>query len=159
VITYRQEVLRYCRHDIEALSVHQWRETGDRGIKCEPLWEIYEALERAGCLVLIVARQDGRSIGYLTGSVYPHPNSRHHKIGSLPTYFAEHRPGRGLIVKSLIRHGIACAFEKGAWKVIIRTEYDHSAGRIIEALGGQPKAIEYTIARTAIPACREAIHA
>lgn len=159
MIGYRQETLRFARGDVERLAEAQWGETGDPGLVCAPNWEMYEAIERARCLVLIVARQDDRAIGYLAGSVYPHPNARPHKIGSLPTYYAEPRRGRGLVLRSLLRHGIALCFEKGACKVMIATSWDHPAGRIIEALGGTPRAIEYSIASAAMPTRREVVHA
>jgi hypothetical protein len=155
VILYRQELLRFCRPDIERMAREQWQETGDAWLKCDPLWEMYDGLERANGLVLVIAREylpgeKGRAIGYLAGAVYPHPNARHSRVGSLSTYYCERRPGRALVIKSLLKHGTALAFEKGACKVIVRTVYDLSAGRIIEALGGKPDAIEYKITRPTI---------
>jgi hypothetical protein len=145
MITYRQERLTNCKPDVEILLPEQWAETGDIGIDCEPVWSVYHALDKVDALVLVMAREEGRPIGYLTGSVYRHPNSSHHMVGSLPTWFVERRPARALIARRLLQAGIDACFQKGAHKVTIKTDFEHSAGRLIEAMGGQPKAIEYVM--------------
>ena len=154
MIVYSEEGLSLCRADIESLLPAQWAETGDAGIDCLPNWAMYEALEKAGALILLMARHDGRAIGYLTGTVYPHPNSTNRLVASIPTYFVEDRPGRPLLLRSLISHGINLALKRGAWKVSVKTEYNNSAGRLLEAMGMVPGSVEYVMTTT-----REAKHA
>lgn len=147
MITYAEEHLSHCRPDIEGLLPVQWEETGDFFIECRPRWDIYEALENVGALLLLMAREDGRPIGYLTGSVYRHPNSTDHLMASIPTYFVESRPNRALALRSLVSHGVDLALRRGAIKVLVKTEYNHSAGRILEAMGMKPTAVEYVMTR------------
>lgn len=149
MISYSEESLLRCRPDIESLIPAQWEETGDAFIECKPDWAMYEAMEQVGALILMMVRDEGRPIGYLTGSVYRHPNSTGHRVASIPTYFVEHRPGRSLILRSMLSHGINLAMKKGAWKVNVKTEYNHSAGRILEAMGLAPSAVEYVMTREA----------
>lgn len=147
MISYSEEPLLQCRMDIEGLLPTQWQETGDSLIECKPDWAMYEAMEVVGALILMMARDGGRAIGYLAGSIYRHPNSTGHRIASIPTYFVEQRPGRSLILRSMLGHGVNLAMKKGAWKVHVKTEYNHSAGRILEAMGMAPTAVEYVMTR------------
>ena len=158
MITYAQETLKHAKRDVESLLPEQWAETGDIGIECEPIWPFYESLEKHNALVLVLAREDSRPIGYATGSVYPHPNSRGHLIASIPTWFVEHRPTRALIVRRLLQTSVSYCFEKGARRVSIRTHHEHSAGRLIEAMGGNPLAIEYVMFKSE-PVTSESCHA
>jgi hypothetical protein len=147
LIVYAEESLNVCRPDIASMLPAQWSETGDDFANVRPNWQLYEKLEKARKLIVVMAREDGRPIGYLTGVVYPHPNQTEEIIGSIPTYFIERRSGRALMLRSLIAKGIDVALKRGAWKVLVKTEYNHSAGRILEAMGMVPTAVEYAMMR------------
>ena len=147
MIVYTEESLNGCRLDISSMLPSQWGETGDEFAEARPNWRLYENLEKTKTLIVVMAREDGRPIGYLTGVVYPHPNQTGEIIGSIPTYFIERRPGRALMLRSLIAKGIDVALKRGAWKVLVKTEYNHSAGRILEAMGMVPTAVEYAMMR------------
>lgn len=156
MITYTEEPLAHCKPDIEALLPAQWAETGDSAIECAPDWNMYSNLERVKALILIMARDDnGRAVGYLAGVVHRHPNSVQHQVASLATYFIEDRPGRPLLVRSLLANGVKVATQRGAWKITIDTEHDHSAARILEAMGFKPKSVKYVMTRDV----QEAAHA
>lgn len=156
MITYTEEPLSHCQADIESLLPEQWAETGDSEIECAPNWPMYYALEQKGVMLLLMARDDTRwPVGFLYGVITKHPNSVDHLAAVIATYFIRSRPGRALYIRSLLSHGVNLAFEKGAWKVTVKTEYNHSAGRILEAMGFAPKSIEYVVTRER----REAAHA
>lgn len=150
MIRYTEEPLSHCQADIESLLPEQWAETGEFGIDCAPNWPMYYALEQKNALLLLMARDDaGVPIGFLTGVVIVHPNSAPNLAAVISTYFIRKRSGRALYVRSLLSHGVNLALERGAWKITVKTEYNHSAGRILEAMGFAPKAIEFVMARSA----------
>lgn len=144
MITYAQETLAAARADIETLIPAQWEETGDK-TEVMPNWQLYGALEATGLVILVVAREEGRAIGYFGGILHSHPNARELMVATFPTYFMEHGQHRALRLKAMFAEGIRLARARGAWKINIETEYNHSAGRILEAMGFVPSAVKYVM--------------
>lgn len=143
MITYRQVKLAETQTVIESFLVEQWAHTGDKNLKCEPNWAIYHALESAGSLLLLLAYDDARPIGYLAAMVHPHVNSVSNKVASIPTYYVEERPGRSLVMRTLIQYALQALRSKGIVQATIDTDFEHSAGRLLGKLGFRPVKIGY----------------
>ena len=153
MIEFWTESLKTARPDIEAMIPAQWSETGDQDIECEPSWSLYEALEKAGALIIVMARDEtGKAAGYLTGTISAHPNSSRYRVVTYPTYFVMPRPNRALVLRSMLSYAVNVALKRGAWKVSVKTEYNHSAGRLLEAMGMAPSSVEYVMTRPMLEA-------
>jgi hypothetical protein len=157
MITYAIEPQASCRADIELCLPDQWAETGDQGIDYKVNWELYAKLEQGGGLFWLTARDGDGLVGYLVCMVHQHPNSTDYKIGTIASYYVKPRTTRGLIERSLIAHGTNVAFQRGAWKVKVLTDWEHSFGRILELMGFRPKAVEYVMTRDMVR--KEAVNA
>src|SRR5205814_4977280 len=75
---------------------------GDPKLPPEPNWPVYEAMEKIGALLLLVAYEDERPVGYMAAFQYPHMHSRTRQIAVIPTYFVEQRPARAGIIRALL---------------------------------------------------------
>jgi hypothetical protein len=146
-ITYSEESLDRCQRDIEYLVPEAWAELGDSDIgDCKPNWAMYRALEERGALILLMARdENGHAVGYLFGVIHPHQHMVDRKSGTIATYFVRQCRARALLIRSLLSHACNLAIRRGACKVSVETEYNHSAGRILEAMGFKPKSIKYVM--------------
>lgn len=143
MITYRQVKLADTQTVIESFLVEQWAHTGDKNLKCEPNWAMYRALEAAGSLLLLLAYDDARPIGYLAAMVHPHVNSVSSKVASIPTYYVEERSGRALVMKGLFKQAITLLKQRDVVRIMSNTNIHHSAHRLLKKLGFIPSDIVY----------------
>jgi len=127
------------------LLAKQWLETGDVEVAENPNWGLYQKIEDAGALLLVVARQDGRPVGFLLGTIYSHINAMPEKVCSLPTYFVEEGPIRALILSRMIDFALEQLAARGVFRVDADTTFERSAGRIWELKGFKPKKIGYSL--------------
>lgn len=148
MIEYRQVRLADNQTVIESFLQEQWAETGDKDLLCKPNWAMYHALEASNSLVLIVAYNDDRPIGYLAAFVHPHINSIDHLVASIPTYYVEPRQGRAMILKTIIRRAMVSLWERGVVHINVDTEWSHSAGKLLIKLGFRPTKIGYKLRLT-----------
>ena len=131
---------------IEALLVEQYAETGDARVPLDPNWTLYETMEKLGRLVLVVVWEGETPIGYAGGALHTHSNSRQMLIGTIPTWFIRPMPGRVFVEKAVLQGLQALLFKAGAQRVVIETNADHSAARLLEAMGGKATKISYEFA-------------
>ncbi len=147
MVDFAVESLATARASEEAarLLALQWQETGDSEIQSNPNWALYERLDEVGSLMLVVARQDGRPVGFLVGTVYRHVNAMQEWVCSIPTYFVEEGPIRALILSRMIDFTLEQLATKGVYRVDSETTFDHSAGRLWELKGFKPAKIGYSL--------------
>lgn len=143
MVTYAQECLAQAMPDLQSMLPAQWDHTGDSEIPCDPHWAVYTALDDKGVFSLFMVRDEGRPCGYAMALLHPHLNSKLTLVGTISTYFVEERPVRGLILRRLIHIAREWLLEKGAKQVFVETEYQHSAGRVLERMGFTPVKIGY----------------
>jgi hypothetical protein len=134
----------------------QWSYTGDSEVESRPNWNLYQQMEARNALLLVVARQDGRAVGYLIAAIYPHPNAVQELIASIPTYTVEERPGRALIMSRMVDFALQQLAARGVFKVDIETHAEYSAGRLWELKGFKVSRIGYTLKLKARPEMRHA---
>jgi hypothetical protein len=145
MIEYRRERLEKVQAEIETLLPRQWEETGDEGLDCAPNWIMYQSIENLGGLVLIMAREDKRAIGYLAAFIHPHVNSMNSKVATISTYYVEERPMRANIMRHMIASALMLLGELGLRRITIETEYEHSAGRLLSLMGFHPSKVGYVL--------------
>jgi hypothetical protein len=137
--------------DFGRLLAKQWQETGDCEVEENPNWQLYEKLYEAGALLLVVARQDDREVGFLFGAIYNHVNAMQEKVCSLSTYFVEEGPIRALILSRMIDFALEQLAARGVFRVDAETTFEKSAGRLWESKGFAPKKIGYSLKLKAMP--------
>lgn len=151
---YAQEKLSEVLPDLQRLVKEQWAETGDPSLPCNPNWALYQALERANHACLIVCRRDGNAVGYVTTLLHPHMNSQQTMVGTISTYYAPQNWLRAVILRGLLRTATEWLVARGAKQVFAETEYQHSAGKLLERLGFTPVKIGYKLSMTGETQCQ-----
>lgn len=141
-----QESLASAMPVLQAMLPAHWAYNGDTTLPCDPNWAVYSALESRGAAALFLARND-RVVGYATAMLHPHMNSRLVLVGTIPSYYAEEGAARGIVVRSLVRHAKDWLIGRGAKQVFVETEYQHSAGKLLERMGFVPNKIGYRLAQ------------
>jgi hypothetical protein len=151
-ISFSDVFLHECRADIEALLSEQWAETGDSEIECKPDWALYSKLTKEMALLVVARDEEATAIGYCVGIIHKHFNSIDRKVATISTFFVKNRPqlahpglDRALNLRAMLEFAVKVAFKRGVWKVNVKTEYNHSCGRLLEAMGFVPKAVEYVL--------------
>jgi hypothetical protein len=140
---YAVEKLDSAFFDLNAMLPAQWAHTGDNDVPLQPNWALYRALEARNALFVVIARDEGRPVGYMVAFLYPHPNAVSVPIAEIKTYYVEQ--GRAIVLNSMIDFTLAELARRGAYKIKASTHADHSAGRIWERKGFEIAEIGYTL--------------
>lgn len=140
-----REPLSRCKSEIDGIAVAQWNEVGDRGTPPEPNWPLYEAMEKAGVLFMLVGREQGRFVGYMGVAVHIQPNSARVRQAAISTYWVEPSTKRSFRLRAFFREAMRRARAAGVRRVSVDTEVRCSCGRLLEALGFRQRSINYLL--------------
>lgn len=143
MIGYAVERLDSAMADLQSMLPAQWKHTGDSEVDCQPNWNFYRQMESHGAGLLVMARENGHPIGYMTAFLYPHPNAVSVKIAEIRTYYIE--KGRALVLNSMIDFTLAELASRGVFRIDSYTHAGHSAGRLWEMKGFQLAKIGYSL--------------
>lgn len=127
------------------LAEAHWQETEmyRHGQNFCPLFERYDAYDKAGWLFQYTARVDGKLVGYATMYLVPSMHTQQ-LIATEDTWFLlpEYRKGRNAI--RFYNHVQDDLFKRGAREVIMTAKMTNGAGRILEYLGFEQVAKQYS---------------
>lgn len=143
MIGYAVENLDASMLDICSMLPAQWAHTGDAEVECQPNWNLYRAMENQGAVLIVMAREESRPVGYMVAFIYPHPNAISVKIAEIRTYYVE--KGRALVLSSMIDFTLEELARRGIFRIDSYTHADHSAGRLWELKGFAPAKIGYSL--------------
>lgn len=107
----------------------------DKGMVMKPDEPAYEALERAGQLHVLVGREHGRMVGYVTSVVRPHLHYADTLVGFEDAYFLTKEARRGFAGVTMIREWLAAMRARGCYKAFIMTKPFLDMGPLFERLG------------------------
>lgn len=105
----------------------------------------YEAMDRAGMLQIVVARDDGRMVGYVVSIIRPHLHYADVLSGYEDAYFLTKSHRKGMIGIKLIREAIRHMQARGVRKCWFSTKLAHDMGRIFERLGFSRTDVTYSM--------------
>jgi hypothetical protein len=140
---YAVQTIEAAFTDLQQMIPAQWQHTGDREVDCFPNWEFYRQLESRGGLLLVVARDFDRPIGYMVAMIYPHLNAVHVQVAQIPTYYVE--KGRAHVLNAMADFTLAELARRGVFRVDIETNAEFSAGRLWELKGFTMSKIGYSL--------------
>jgi len=130
---YAVEKLDAAFADLQLMLPAQWLHTGDSDVECQPNWLLYRQLEQHEAAFLVIARDEGVPVGYMTAFLYPHPNALSVKVAEIKTYYVD--KGRPIILNSMIDFTLEELIRRGAYKIKAWTHAGHSAARLWELKG------------------------
>jgi hypothetical protein len=140
---YAVEKLEDAFLDLSAMLPAQWAHTGDSDVPVMPNWTLYRQLEANNAAFMVIARDEGKPVGYMVALLYPHPNAVTVLVAEIKTYYVE--KGRGIVLNSMIDFTLSELARRGVYKIKAATHADHSAGRIWERKGFEISEIGYTL--------------
>lgn len=86
-VTFAPEMLRNVWQEIEELLPLHFDETGRREGRLDMDWDTYFALEEMGIVHVLVARSEGRMVGYFVGFIRPNLHNRQRMAAVSDMYF------------------------------------------------------------------------
>ena len=110
-----RESLTNCRYDIEPLLFEHWKEVAANQdqIKLNPDWAKYAELDRSGSLIAMIARDQGKVIGYLVLIISEHLHYKDHKFAHNDVFYVKPEY-RGALGDELLKAGEKEARSLGA---------------------------------------------
>jgi hypothetical protein len=118
-----------------------WREhydeiAVDKHMLMKPDEPTYEALERIGQLHVLVGREAGQMVGYVTSVVRPHMHYADTLVAVEDAYYLTQRCRRGMAGVRMIREWLGAMKRRGVYKAFIVTKPFLDMGPLLERLGG-----------------------
>lgn len=140
---YAVEKLQDAFVDLNVMLPDQWAHTGDSDVPQIVNWNLYRQLEAQDAAFLVIARDDGRPVGYMTAFIYPHPNAMSVLTSEIKTYYVE--KDRAIILNSMIDFTLDELARRGVYKIRAWTHAGHSAARLWELKGFEVSDIGLTL--------------
>lgn len=140
---YAVEKLDNAFADLQSMLPAQWHHTGDSDVECQPNWILYRQLEQNEAAFLVIARDHGHPIGYMTAFLYPHPNAVSVRIAEIKTYYVD--KDRPIVLNSMMDFTIDELVRRGVYKIKAWTHAGHSAARLWELKGFEISEIGLTM--------------
>ena len=137
MITYTLEPWDTYYRDCQALWPEHWCEIAvdkDR-MPMRPDVANYQALEAAGKLQIVVARDDGRMVGYVLSVIRPHLHYADVLCGFEDAYFLSKTHRRGMVGVKLLREAVRHMQAVGAQKAFFMTKVALDMGSLFERMG------------------------
>lgn len=146
MITYTLEPWATYYRDCQALWPEHWDEIAvqkDR-MPMRPDVATYEALDRAGRLQIIAARDEGRMVGYIVSVIRPHMHYADVLAGYEDAYFLTKSHRKGMTGVKLIKEAIRHMQAVGVQKAFFMTKTALNMGPIFERLGFENTDLVYS---------------
>jgi L-amino acid N-acyltransferase YncA len=137
VITYTLEAWETYYRDCKNLWPEHYDEIAadkDR-MPMRPDVATYRKLEAMGCLQIVVARDDGRMIGYVLSVIRPHMHYADVLCGYEDAYFLTKAHRRGMVGVKLLREAVEQMRRVGVRRVFFMTKVAHDMSLIFERMG------------------------
>jgi L-amino acid N-acyltransferase YncA len=137
VITYALEPWATYYRDCQPLWPEHYDEIAvqkDR-MPMRPDVAAYQALDTAGRLQIVVARDDGRMIGYVLSVIRPHLHYADVLTGYEDAYFLSKPYRKGMIGVKLLREAVRHMQAVGVHKAFFMTKVALDMGPIFERMG------------------------
>lgn len=137
MITYALEPWARYYRDCQTLWLEHYDEIAvqkDR-MPMRPDVAAYQGLEAMGALQILVARDDGRMVGYVVSIIRPHMHYADVQCGFEDAYFLTKSHRRGMIGVRLISQAVRHMRAVGCKKAFFTTKLALDMGRIFEHLG------------------------
>ncbi len=139
-IKYQREDFNVVRHEVDELVHKNWEDTGfsKHGLKLNPDWDVYEAIDRAGLLGVYTVRKQDSLIGYLVVVVRKHPHYKDHIFASNDILFIDKEHRKGLVGYFLVKYVVEDLKKLGASVLMFNTTVDKPYDPILNRLGFEP---------------------
>lgn len=129
-VTYKQEPLASVIKDVIELARLDWEEINhdNEAYPFNPDWDLYEALEDRGALMIFTARDNDKLVGYFTVVKSPNPHSKGRFVVCNDVIYLHKDYRKGLVGLNLFRFVEKCLKEDGHTnlQVVFTKRYDIS---------------------------------
>jgi hypothetical protein len=146
-ISYQVETLATSRDEALPLLERHYEEIAQfKSVqKLDPDWDAYEALQRAGKLWVMTARDNGVLVGYIVMIVTTDMHYRKllRAVEDIHFILPEYR--KGLTGYKMLARTVQAMRERGVGTVTFRTKANANHGVLFERLGGVLHDLVYTV--------------
>lgn len=147
MITYTVECLEECLDEMKPLILKHWEEVSwykDK-IPYNPNWSKYEALEAAGMLHIVVARDEGKLVGYFATLIDFGLHYSRTKFGVNDALFLHPDYRGGRTAYGMFKFAFSELKKEGVECISIHMKTDFPFDKLCEKLGMQKQEYLYSI--------------
>jgi L-amino acid N-acyltransferase YncA len=146
MVTFVVEDWLEVKDEMSALWPAHWKEVAldHDAIPLDPDLELYDHLAESGMLHVLVARDEGRIIGYHLSIVKPHLHYRTSLHAQTDVYYIDPAYRKGMTGVRLFKEAERTLVARGVKKMITGTKMSLDMGKIFERLGWRETERTYT---------------
>lgn len=137
MITYQTEKLFGLLDEIKPLLVAHYKEIARNQdkVKLNPDYDKYRALDKAGMVHSVTARDEGKLIGYYISIVAPHLHYRDCIMAMNDVLFISPEYRKGFIAFKLLKYGEKTLKDRGVGVIHMNMKLANDFGILMERLG------------------------
>ncbi len=143
MVTIQKEILCEVAGEVDVLLHRHWMELcqhRDRKVLA-PRWDQYAAMERAGLLFTVTARDAGKLIGYSCFFVMPHMHYEAYTVATNDVLFLDEPYRGGPTGVRMIKRSEQEAKAMGADHIVWRAKLGTTLASILPRLGNTPEEV------------------
>lgn len=146
MITLQEEKLEDILDELKPLLESHWEEVAwyKEQIELNPDYDRYLCLERAGCLHIVTARDDGELIGYDVSFIMPNMHYSDHTYACNDIIFLLPSYRHGQLAYDMVKHKESLLREKGVSVATYHMKLAHPFTRLMEATGFETQEYVYS---------------
>lgn len=146
MVTYQVESWSDARAEMAPLWADHWKEVAlnQAEIPLNPDFDTYDQYERMGMLHIVVARSEGKVIGYHFSVVRPHLHYKQSLSAFTDIYYIAPQFRAGRVPLRLFEHVEKTLKARGVEKLFTGTKLSLNAGPLFEHMGWKPTEMLYT---------------
>jgi len=129
VLNVRPEMLVLLEDNYQELTLHKDK------IKLDPMWELYDAMEKRNEFYLLTARLEGELVGYSAWFVKPHIHYRDTIVANNDVIFMRADQRQGMLGIRLVKYSEKYMKEIGAHKIVWHVKNSLDFRPILHRLG------------------------
>lgn len=133
MITYQQEFLSMCEHEVTPLAELEWEESGHptEGLCID--WEQYFALEEVGALKFFTARKNKELVGYIVVIIMSPLTTKGSLVAVLDSVYVA-KPYRGKTGRKLFDFVEICIRDDGVYRIVASSSAKNPIGAFLERM-------------------------
>lgn len=140
MITAQVEAYQDCLPELQAIYPAHWEELAlnkDK-VPLNPMWEVYDALDAAGEVMLVTLRKAGKLVGYFIGFIKPSLHYRDCLTLTMDIYFTTKEVRGGTAGLRLFRAVEKEAKRRGVHRIFHGSKLHRDSSRLFQAMGYAP---------------------
>jgi len=137
MITFAEERVRDCLDELIPLLQNHWEEIANHQdtVPLDPDWDKYLAMDDSGAMSVVVARENGRVIGYFISFIHHHMHYRSTLYAYNDILYVDPSRRKGTVAYRMFKFAMTVLVDRGVQVVVCHMKINHEFRSLLRRLG------------------------